>query len=104
MQAQQNAAELEAQAVGPTVQRTSSPSPAIAPVEGQAASQVVQWVPPDQPPEGCDISEETYAALKIWVQQPERMPKQDKSDAALKAAGYSGWAHYMWYMLCMNLD
>lgn len=105
MQAQQSAARPEAQAVGLKVQRTSSPSPVIAPVsnvEGQAASEV-RWVPPDQPPEDCDISEETYASLKAFV-QPERLPKQTKSDEALKAAGYSCWAHYIWFQLCMNLD
>lgn len=101
MQVQQSAALPEAQAVGPTVECTS---PAVAPVEGQVASQVVQWVPPNQPPEDCDISEETYTMLKMWVQQPERLPKQNKTDQALKAAGYSCWAHDIWFQLCMNLD
>lgn len=99
----QSAAQPEAQVVDPRDQRPSSPSPVCACIGGKAASPV-QWVPPDQPPEGCDISQEMYAALKALAQQPERLLKQDKSDEALKAAGYSCWAHYIWFQLCMSLD
>lgn len=60
-----------------------------------------RWVPPDLPPDDCNIDIELYEDINTYVQSLS-LRKQRVSDEALEQAGFESWQHYEWSLMVMN--